>query len=242
MKYKLGLKPSLNFKMHFGDYVDLQALPPIPDEIDWSTGVPLKGTMFGNDTYGDCFWAAAAKVLMVQSANAGDMLEFTTDDVLAGYKLTGFDPTDPNSDQGTEPTAGFKLLQTVGIKGQKFGPALAIAPTRIDLVMAALHIGGPLMVGMKFFQEWENAQTWAIESSDDIGGHEIPVMKASRANGIYIETWGEGTFRFIPWDSLARNATQLTVCINPQFFANGQAPNGLAIDDINADAAAISGG
>lgn len=257
MKYKLGLQKSLNFNLHFGNYVDLTVLPTIPDEIDWSQAVsmtkPYLNTMFGNgpdptappsirDTgAGCCFWAAAAKCLMTQSANAGDMITFTTDDVLAGYsECTGFNIATGANDNGTEPTAGFKYLQTVGLKGIKFGPPLSISPTRSDLVMAALHLGGCLMNGVKFCQEWEDAPIWNGAKHTVIGGHEIPSMKASKTKGLYIETWGETTFRLIPWPSLAQFCDQLTVCFNPDFFKNGKAPNALDYNTIVADGALVA--
>lgn len=240
MKNKLGLKRSYNFKLHFGNYVDLTTLPPIPDEVDWSVGLKYGGTMYGNDKYSDCFWAAAAKSLMTKSALASDELLFTDREVLAAYSAaTGFDPNDPNTDQGTEPTSGFAFLKKVGIGGQKFGPAISVSPTNIPLIMAACHLGGGLMVGVQFFQEWEDSQIWGIESTQPVGGHEIWCPKASRQNGLYIETWGEPTFRNIPWDSLAKNCDQLTVTFDPQFFNGGQAPNGFDFATLQKDLQAI---
>lgn len=240
MNYKLGLKPSLNFKLHFGNYVKLDTLPPIPDEVDWSVGLKYGGTMFGNDQYGDCFWAAAAKSLMTKSALASDELLFTTEEVLQAYgDATGFVASDPNTDQGTEPVAGFKYLRDIGIAGQKFGPAIAVSPVNIPLIMAACHLGGGLMVGIQFYQEWENLSTWGIMASEPVGGHEIWCPKASRKAGLYIETWGEPSLRLIPWDSLAKSCDQLTVTLDPQFFNAGQAPNGFDLVTLQKDLQAI---
>src|ERR1017187_774216 len=191
MRKKMGLRPSLNFKLHFGNYVDLAALPPIPDEIDWSLALSYVDTMFANDKVGDCFWAAAAKLLMTQSANSATELHLTTADVLSAYAdATGYAGTDV-TDLGTEPTAGFKFLASTGIAGVKFGPALSVSPTRVDLVMAALHLGCGLMVGVQMPDAWEDALIWSAYTGPAAGGHEIVSPKGSRANGLYIETWGE---------------------------------------------------
>lgn len=60
----------------------------------------------GNTAYGDCVLAEEAHYVAVVTGNAGKLFAYTAAMTLAAYtKLTGFNPSDPSTDQGTDPLA-----------------------------------------------------------------------------------------------------------------------------------------
>ena len=86
-----------------GDFLDkATAWPPVP-AAGWEFAVPPGDWgMLGNDTVGDCAIAGIYHLLQGQSYNTDNPLHGTTDQALALYSaVTGYNPSDPSSDQGT---------------------------------------------------------------------------------------------------------------------------------------------
>src|SRR5882757_1904530 len=72
--------------------------------------------MLGNDKYGDCVWAGAAHETMLWNKEASKTVTFTDNEVLSDYSaVTGFNPSDPNSDQGTDMQVAASYRRKTGI-------------------------------------------------------------------------------------------------------------------------------
>ena len=85
------------------------SLPDPPDEIDWATEMKSRLQMWKNDEYGDCVFAAFYNYLAVATGYTNDTFPYVNEDVLADYTaVTGFDPNDPSTDNGTNPEAALK--------------------------------------------------------------------------------------------------------------------------------------
>src|ERR1700750_2435947 len=86
-----------------------------PASVDYSA-FPNIG-MLGNDRYGDCVEAANGHLVEQQTyIGQGSEVSVTTAQVLAEYsKITGFNPNDPNSDQGTIIQDGLNDLRKDGL-------------------------------------------------------------------------------------------------------------------------------
>lgn len=251
---KLGKLPAKHDSRTLRVAQYLHKLPaPRPDGVDWEAAVRkahVQLGMLGNDQYGDCFWAMAAHSFMTWNANAGRVVNFTTDGVLAAYSAaTGFNPSDPNSDTGTVMLDGLKFLRSTGMtdasgKVHKIGAFAAVDPKNPDEVRVALDIFGELLIGVEFPADWMNANVWDVNSSSIEGGHAINGvardLKSAPTSGINIDTWGTDD-RWITWAALCQNCDELYVTIPPDWLEdNGKAPNGLDIQALTTDLAAIT--
>ena len=249
--FKLGLKPLVHpVKLQLKNYVNLSVLPTPPLVVDWSLAMTRGFSMLGNgpdptnpsvvsDGVGDCFFAAAIELLRCASANAQAKEDvFTTADALKAYGLcTGFNPADPNTDQGTEPGQGFNFLQNTGIAGHKFGPIVAVDWTKEDQVRCAQWLSPGLMMGVDFPVDWENAPVWDVTSSKIEGGHEIYLFAYDDADTKtmgQLATWGET--RSMTWAAAAKFVNQLTATIPAELISDANtAPNGFDIGQLMYD-------
>lgn len=173
------------------DYLEsAPGLPLIADSVDYSRPLPrgLWGYL-GNNVVGDCFWVAVANLLMAQQTNAGTPVHvYTTDDVLEWYKSTGFDPSDPSTDNGTDPISGMQWLQAQGII-EAFG---RVPINGNDAHLAAAHeLFGGVILGVQVPRDWMSSTTWGPSSSPIVGGHAIMGAGFDGACNIPALTWAK---------------------------------------------------
>lgn len=106
--FKLGrseVSPQNPKDLHIKDFLKAaNQLPAAPDTNDYFNKVPdtdWANSMFGNDQYGDCVFASSEHTNMIQSALSGKYVMGSTKVALSAYHaVTGFNPNDPNTDQG----------------------------------------------------------------------------------------------------------------------------------------------
>src|ERR1700688_3860051 len=82
-------------------------IPPSPASVAYNdAAMSVITDLEGNDAWGDCVEAEEAHFIAVVTGAAGKLFSYTTPMVQAMYTtLTGFDPSVPASDQGTDPIA-----------------------------------------------------------------------------------------------------------------------------------------
>lgn len=189
--------------------VQAEELPAAPSHFghgrmfsDWG--------MLGNDQVGDCAFAGSGHEHMVWTGigNRGrNAAQFTTQGILAGYSaLTGYRPSDPSSDRGTNVSRLMDFRRTTGIadaSGQYH---------KIDLAVRLEPIGGPfdwdqfiravnafkavaigtLMPGSAM-QQFQAGQPWSYVGDQNIeGGHYVPAVGSPNSdNSVAIITWGK---------------------------------------------------
>lgn len=249
--FKLGLRPLVHpVKLQFKRYANLSILPTPPAKVDWSLGMTSGWTMLGNgpdpgnppavkDGVGDCFFAAATELIRCTTANAQSaQAQLGTADTLKAYGLcTGFDPSDPSTDRGTEPGQGFTFLCNTGIAGHKFGPIVQIDVSKEDEVRAAQFLFPGLMMGVDFPSDWESAPVWDVTTSQIEGGHEIYLFAYDNTDPTMmgrLATWGME--RAFTWAAAQKFVNQLTATIPPEWIAdNGLAPSGFDLQALLAD-------
>lgn len=241
---RLGKKPARHDLRTLRLSKYLKALPAAGPFADWTSAVQVPWGMDGNDKVGDCFWAMCAHAVMTWSANSGDIIVPTTDQVLEAYSAaTGYNPSDPNSDQGTEMVAGLNFMRQTGIAGNKIGAYVAVDWKNHDEVMSALMLFGGLLIGVAFPQAWFNTHHWrGLPALSPIaGGHAIWSPRAILSappvanDGLGIVSWGDGSY-WMTWDALDQFCDEMFVTLPPEWLnADGQAPNGLDIAALQAD-------
>lgn len=199
---KLGRKPNSG-KPRVSlttEHVDLSAYTP-PATLDRYSAVPGDSWgMDGNDSVGDCTCADVDHEIKADQVAAGNTeVSSTVDEVLAAYSaITGYNPDDPNSDQGAEMQDVRSYWQKTGFRlgGQPHKILLfaEVAHSNTNLIKWCLDQFGALGLGVNLpasAQDQFNAgQPWTVEQGSPIeGGHAIALVGYD-ADWWYIVTWG----------------------------------------------------
>lgn len=103
-----------------------------PPAVDW--GGRTAWPMLGNDRYGDCVEAALYHQIQAWRRNTGSSYQPSEGDVLASYSaLTGFNPADPSTDNGTDILTALNYWRNTGI------PVAGAPLDRIDGYASIAH-------------------------------------------------------------------------------------------------------
>lgn len=200
---KLGLKDPVPgaVKLRLASYLNWRVLPTPPDHFGHTSLVQSWG-MLGNDDYGDCAIAGPCHQIMLATAEAGAAAQFDTKSALQNYSaITGFDPNDPSTDQGTAIDDMARYWRHHGLvdangTAHKITAYLDLTPgdTR-ELWLAAWLL--PLGVGCGYdlpqsaVDQAQNGQIWdVVKGSPIVGGHYVPTLaRPSSGMGLGI-SWG----------------------------------------------------
>lgn len=200
MELKLGKKPArpeaVKFKL--SSFVDFSKLPKPPAKFGHENLV-ADYQMLGNDNYGDCVFAGAAHETMIWNACAGKKVTFTDKSVLSDYSaVTGFNPADPNTDQGTDMKEAASYRRTTGIldangNRHKIAAYLSIAPGNLLEHYVAMYLFGAIGIGIQFpstaMDQFNKHKTWSVVKGSSIeGGHYLPLV--AKRKSIQCITWG----------------------------------------------------
>ena len=176
------------------------ALPAHPASFGHEKLVKVWG-MLGNDELGDCVFAGAAHEVMLWTSEAGAMAGFSDAGVISDYSaVTGYDPTVPGSDQGTEVRAALKFRSATGSvaadgRRHKLSAYLGIQLGNLDQLQEATWLFSAVGVGIRFptsaMKQFDKGQPWDVVPRSKIeGGHYIPIM-AFHDNLLWCVTWGK---------------------------------------------------
>lgn len=199
---KLGKKaPSHQVKFKLTDFVDMSQLPKPPKHFGHEDTIAFDGWgMLGNDSYGDCVWAGAAHETMLWNMECNKQVRFDDNAVLSDYAaVTGFNPNDPNSDEGTDMKEAASYRRKTGIidvDGNRHTIAayLSITPGNIQEHYAAAYLFGAVGIGIEFpssaMDQFNKGKTWTkIRNSRIEGGHYISLV--AKRSHLECVTWGQ---------------------------------------------------
>lgn len=253
MPLKFGKKParpdSVTFK--FSAFFDKTRLPTPPAIFGHYRQIHTSWGMLGNDEYGDCVWAGAAHETMLWTAEAGRQVGITTNNVLDAYTdVTGFDPKDPSSDQGTDMQMAASYRRKTGIMdamGVRHRIDSYVALTRGDIsdLMISTYLFGATGVGVLFpksaMSQFENGQVWSVVDSDPTpeDGHYIPVLGRNSAGNILCVTWGRLQAMTPEWYTKYNDESIAYVSLEP-LTTRLVSPEGFDIAALRYDLKALS--
>ncbi len=201
MQYKLGkTAPSpVGFKLK--DFTNPSALPQPPKNFGHETLINPSGWgMLGNDEAGDCVIAAKMHIQMLMSSMGKKSADFQTKDAIDLYtKLTGYDPNDPNTDNGTDMKEAAAYWRSTGIQDSKgnihqIKAYVGFEPSNITELYQALYLFGAVDIGIQFpstaMDQFKKNQPWSVvKGAGNEGGHDVCLV----AKRQYIEciSWGK---------------------------------------------------
>jgi hypothetical protein len=203
VRYKLGKKPARPgaIKLALDRYADAAALPPLPAVFGHDALIGADNwQMLANDRYGDCVWAGAAHETMMLAREAGKIVSFTDGGVLSDYAaVTGFDPQEPETDQGTDMTDAAEYRRKTGVVDASanrhvIAAYLALEPGNLIHLYLASYLFGAVGIGLRLpesaFDQTDAGQPWdVVANSRNAGGHYVPLL-GRRAHGLHVVTWG----------------------------------------------------
>lgn len=198
------------------------AYPSSPASCDWSApAMSVITNSLGNDSVGDCVLAEEGHFVAVATGNAGSLYAYTTQQVLAAYSaITGYNPADPATDQGTDPVADLNYwTQHAYADGTTLAGWALVDAANPDEVKYAISTFGNLKMWFGIPDSIANnlgslspGFVWDVSAGapDPNNGHCIgscgynptTIQAVSvTAQGLLVMTWG--MLGLVTWDALA---------------------------------------
>lgn len=201
------------------------ALPPTHN-VELFQTVPEWG-MLGNDRFGCCAWAGPAHETMFWNLEVRDPMwwaPFTTECVLSDYETqTGFIPSDPATDRGTNMRDGLKYRRSVGIVDawgarHTIEGFAAVTPGSPRALREAIWNFGAVPLGLimpsSVMDQYSRGEPWTwIGDNSNEGGHYVPVM-AWNEKGVWGVSWGGPVL--ITWDFVGNCADECFAALSTE--------------------------
>ena len=256
---KLGRKPynpdSRDLK--YATYKTVEPVVPVTighqnligaDAWDMLGNGPDNTVIPGFDGCGDCTFAAGDHEVMLWTTEAGDPAAFTGADTVSDYSaVTGYNLSNPNSDQGAEIRDVLAYRQKIGTIDaagirHKIGAYLGLDITNIPEIDEALYLFSAVEIGVNFPQsamdQFNAGQPWTVVADDGgiIGGHDICLVGL---NGMYFcVTWGQLQPLTLAW--LKKYCEEAWAILSPEMLnGQGKTPEGFGLAQLQADLAAL---
>jgi hypothetical protein len=218
-------------------------LPAPPSYRNWSKGIQQWGMML-NDNLGDCTIAAVGHAVQGLTANASKEVTVPDSVVLGAYeKWCGYNPADPNSDQGGICLDVLNDWRQQGFGGHKLLAYASVLPANQSHIKQAINLFGGTYIGVGLPISAQNqvGGLWDVvpqnaagdSTAGSWGGHCVWVL-AYNAVSLICVTWGQlqrMTWRF--WNAYVDESY---VPISPDWIAaSGKAPNGFNLAALQSD-------
>ncbi|HXP20362.1 MAG TPA: hypothetical protein VN840_12025 [Streptosporangiaceae bacterium] len=223
----------------YGNYRTTLATPPAA--AHWGHGVPF--AMLANNQYGDCVEAGYAHMAQIWGDRAGSAFVPTDAEALGAYTaITGFNPSDPSTDQGTDILTAVGYWKSTGLGGQKITAYASVNPLDQAQVSEAIAWYGGLYIGLQLptsaqsqvGTEW-TVTTGPTAAAGSWGGHCVPLCGYDQ-NVLWCVTWG--ALQPMTWEFLSTYCDEAFVLLAAEWIAaSGQAPSNLAWGQLMADLA-----
>ncbi len=202
--------------------------------------------MLANDRVGCCVFSGAAHEHMVWGTEGFAPTPFSDASVLSDYSaVTGYDPADPSTDQGTLVRDAMKYRRATGLldaAGQRHQIAayVALEPGNLDELRQALYLFGVVGVGIEFpgsaMDQFDAGQPWAVTPGSRVeGGHYVPLV-AYRGNFVCV-TWGK--LQEVTESFLARYCDEAWAMLSPEMLLDGKSPEGFDVEALRSDLNAL---
>jgi hypothetical protein len=225
--------------------------------VDYLSLLPVDSGFLGNESIGDCFFAAQYHRRQAATAQlTGTMVTEPDSVVLGAYcAATGCvinsDGT-ATGDNGTDPNQGFNWLSAHGLPTASGTPitlygAFELDPRNYADCLTALDYCIGLPIGIRVPNSIAQAATppqiWDFAPGDSFSdeGHEILVLRGDPTwNNLGILSWGlkfTMTRRF--WDAAVN---QVTATVYADEFSAGRNPFNMTVDQMDAEMAPLRAG
>jgi hypothetical protein len=196
---KLPARPGA-VKLKFSTYVDTDVLAEPPAEFGHDNLVGDWGIL-ANDRVGCCAISDSLHQHLLWNAEVGKAIPLSDAVAIKNYSaVTGYDPADPSTDQGTAVPELIHYRYTKGLidgggKRHKIGAALELEPGNWEQLRYAMYYFDGVTLGIQMSKQWMDAfqngeYVWdKVSRPKIIGGHAITGVAVHGGNARII-TWG----------------------------------------------------
>lgn len=246
MKYKLGLKPvEAQPRLKLASYYT-STLPSV-DSLKYplAHADAIQPKMFMNDTLGDCAIAGSIEEVRLVNALRGVTVPFNdTTAILNYHAVTGYNPDDPSTDQGTDVHELYEFRKTTGIVdangiAHKIVAYAGLTPRNFDELLVALSLFDVVGIGIEVPEyaepQFEAHQPWhVLKGFHRIeGGHYVSVCGATDKDTATVYTWGAEQGITRPF--YQKFNTVAVVALTEELFNADKSPEGIDMVSLTRD-------
>ena len=248
--YRFGKRPARpqSVRLRLQTYLRARLLPTPPEEFGYEGELPPDCGVLANDQFGDCVFAGADHETMLWTALAdAEIPVFTPATALADYSaVTGFDPNDPASDQGTDMQVAASYRRKTGIidaAGARHlvGAYVALEAGNLDQHRLAVWLFGAVGLGITIsdrqVDQFKAGLPWDGPLGAGQGGHYVPLV-GFRGGYLLVVTWGR-VQRVSPAFFRAHNDESVAY-FSEEMLKDGNGPTGVAVDELKTDLVQIT--
>ncbi len=244
----LGKRPARHDVRTFrlASVLDRSVLTAPPPARNWDEHLPSSLPMWKNDRIGDCAVAALAGMVMGWTSLHGPRAQAVSDeDVLAMYSaISGYRADDKSTDRGADMLAAMAYMRRYGLGGHKIGAFVKVEHRDREEVKIAINLFGSVYTGVNLPVAAQRIGTWVgpadltgINAPDSWGGHAMGVGHYDHS-GVVFKTWGG--YQPADWAWWGDYVEEAYGIISPDWVdGTTPAPNGLDIDKVRAELAAL---
>lgn len=201
--FKLGRRRPVTkgFHLKLSNYLhEARAAQIVPSYGDYGGAAkPALENIYMNDTLGDCVIAAMGHVEGVLTGNAGDLVTYGQEQIIAEYSaIGGYVPGDPSTDNGCDEVTALNYWMTHGFPNghHRIAGWMTVDPLNALEFKAALYLFENLYFGVELPDAWINPMPaepgfgwWVNGPPDPNNGHAFCAFGWTPKN-LLIDTWG----------------------------------------------------
>jgi hypothetical protein len=212
-----------------------------PAQTHWGHGLPF--AMLGNNSYGDCVEAGYAHQVQIWGDRAGNPFVPTDAEALGAYTaITGFNPSDPSTDQGTDILTAVGYWRSTGLASQKITAYATLNVRNPAEIREAISWYGGAYIGLQLPVSAQDqvGKQWTVTTGPAAvaggwGGHCVPLCGYDQ-DQLWCVTWG--ALQSMTWEFFTTYCDEAYVLLATDWIAaSGQAPSRLAWGRLLADLA-----
>jgi hypothetical protein len=204
--------------------------------------------MLKNDEVGDCVIAMMLHSIEDFHLDAGTPVPaFTDEDAIKLYSaITGYNPNDPNTDQGTNETTAMHYWERRGLRtsdnvDHQIVATVAVDPSNLNECRIAIDEFVDLQIGIALPLTAQGQTEWTVVGNGKTGhsapgswgGHGIPYREYD-AETFKCVTWGAELLLTVPFHQAYAQEAHVVVTME-MLNRTGVGPSGVAWDELIAD-------
>ena len=248
--FKLGKKAYKKDKrdLMWKDYVDITVLPPLPQPPFGHSDLITNWLMLANDSLGDCVIAGSCHNTMLDNAEAGKSVTFTDQNAISAYSAAcGYNPGDPNTDQGCEIRSVLSYCRYTGLIDSVGNTHKIDAYVSLDIniqeIYESIFLFSSAKLGIQVPQsaidQFNQNKPWTVvHGSQILGGHDVEAVKVLENGNLQVVTWGKTQEMTLPF--LKKYCDEAWSPLSKEMLnSKGVSLEGFNWEQLQADLAAI---